>query len=61
MDIATHRVFQGFVDKTLALDRGSALEAGRNHHRPEVTAPVPRANVAGVEMTLIDDVDVNRG
>lgn len=60
MDLAAHLRGEGRVDESLALHPAPTLEAGRDHERAEVSPAAGRAGVSGVEVALVDDLDVGR-
>ncbi len=61
MNLGPHRALESVVDETLPLDGGLALELHRNDDGPEMAAAVAGTRVPGMQMTLVDHFDVNRG
>ena len=59
MDVGTHLLGEGSIDEALALDEAFPLEAIRDDENAEVSTPGLRARVPGVEMALVDDLDVH--
>ena len=59
MDLVAHLLGQHGVDPTLALDSVLAVELLRHDHGAKMTAPRGGTRVAGVEVALVDDLDVH--
>lgn len=58
MDLAAHLIFEGSVDQTLTRNGVMSLEAQRHDERAEVPAAAGGTGVPGVEMAVVDDLDV---
>ena len=61
MNRAPHRALESVVDEALPLNRRLALELHRNDDGPEMAAAVAGTRMPGMQMTLVDHLDVNSG
>ena len=57
VDVGLHHLTEGRIDRPVPLEPILAFERGRHDHHSEVTAPVPGPCVAGVEVTLVFDLE----
>jgi hypothetical protein len=60
VDRTIHEIAQSPVHHPLRLEPRHALEAGRHNHDSEVATAALCAEVAGVELTVVRDLDVGR-
>jgi len=61
VNLAPHRALESVVDEALSLDGSLALELHRNYDGPEMAAAVAGTRVPDMQMTLVDQFDVNSG
>jgi len=61
VNLASHRALESVVNEALPLNGSLALELHRNDDGPEMATAVAGTRVPGMQMTLVDHFDVNRG
>lgn len=59
MDVRRHHRAESLEHHTVTLDSSAADESRRHHRDPEMASAVPRSSMSGVQVTLIDDFDLD--